>query len=82
MFRIKYSKKTLKIKHNNHDINKKTLYLPHCKDSRQFAKIMNVEGFYMEDLQEIKKLGYSFDLYIKQDKTCHYPYAITLDFGV
>ena len=30
--------------------------------------------------REIKKLGYSFDLYIKQDKTCHYPYAITLDF--
>ena len=56
MFKIKYSKKTLRIKHNNHDINKKTFYLPHCKDSRQFAKIMNVEGFYMEDLQEIKKL--------------------------
>ena len=75
----KFQKK-LKVKHNTHDINKKTIYLPHCKDTRQFAKIMNVKGFYSEDLFEIKKLGYSFDLYIKQDKTCHYPYAITLDF--
>ena len=48
-------KKKLKIKHNNHDINKKTLYLPHCKDSRQLAKLMNVEGFWSEDLVEIKK---------------------------
>lgn len=77
MRKTKRIKRKLNIKHNNHDINIKTFYFPHCKDSRQFAKLMKVKGFWSEDLHEIKKLGYNFDLFIKQDNK---GYSQTIDF--
>ena len=52
----------------NYDENEEPYYTPFCNHSKQLAKLMRVHGFWLEDLEEIKKLGYTFDLLIKQDK--------------
>ena len=68
--------KKLNIMHDNHNINKTTYYFPFCKNSKLLAKVMKVHVFSIEQLVLIKKLGYSFDLFIKQDKG----YSQTIDF--
>ena len=58
----------IEIGDRNFDDNEESYYKPFCTHSRQLAKLMRVDGFWREDLEEIKKLGYTFDLFIKQDK--------------